>query len=191
MREVAWHMADFLAKSGVMTGVVDYAELFASMAGEFVDLRGAGEPSEPRSRARNRLSGRKRRRGRRAGARAERRDLSLCPRPGRNLRRRAAAECGPIGRAGRGLSFHLVGRSRTGSDADFGLERAAKKWEPVFRKEARGIKNESDFAVPRGMQSRSSDRREARAAPGRRRRRRAGPENHSPSRNAGLRPSCG
>ncbi len=42
MREVAWHMADFLAKSGVMTGVVDYAELFASMAGEFVDLRGAG-----------------------------------------------------------------------------------------------------------------------------------------------------
>ena len=35
-------MADFLAKSGVMTGVVDYAELFASMAGEFVDLRGAG-----------------------------------------------------------------------------------------------------------------------------------------------------
>lgn len=39
MREVAWHMADFLANSGDMTATVDYAELFASMAGEFVDLR--------------------------------------------------------------------------------------------------------------------------------------------------------
>ncbi|HTR12264.1 MAG TPA: RES family NAD+ phosphorylase [Roseiarcus sp.] len=39
MREVAWHMADFLAKSGKLEGVVEYAELFASMAGEFVDLR--------------------------------------------------------------------------------------------------------------------------------------------------------
>ena len=42
MREVAWHMADFLGKSGQLKGVVDYAELFASMAGEFVDLRAAG-----------------------------------------------------------------------------------------------------------------------------------------------------
>ncbi len=42
MREVAWHMADFLGKSGELKGVVDYAELFASMAGEFVDLRTAG-----------------------------------------------------------------------------------------------------------------------------------------------------
>src|SRR5208337_182259 len=41
MREVAWHMADFLAKSGVLKGVVEYSEMFASMAGEFVDLRGA------------------------------------------------------------------------------------------------------------------------------------------------------
>ena len=40
MREVAWHMTDFLAKSGELKGVVDYAEMFASMAGEFVDLRG-------------------------------------------------------------------------------------------------------------------------------------------------------
>ena len=40
IREVAWHMSDFLAKSGELKGVVDYAELFASMAGEFVDLRG-------------------------------------------------------------------------------------------------------------------------------------------------------
>src|SRR5271157_1953316 len=43
MREVAWHMADFLAKSGGMAATVDYAELFASMAGEFVDLRPAPE----------------------------------------------------------------------------------------------------------------------------------------------------
>jgi RES domain-containing protein len=39
MAEVAYHMADFLGKSGLYKGVVDYAELFASMAGEFVDLR--------------------------------------------------------------------------------------------------------------------------------------------------------
>ncbi len=45
MREVAWHMARFLAQSGELKGVVDYAELFASMAGEFVDLRAA--PKHP------------------------------------------------------------------------------------------------------------------------------------------------
>jgi RES domain-containing protein len=39
MREVAWHMAEFLARSGELRGVVEYAEMFASMAGEFVDLR--------------------------------------------------------------------------------------------------------------------------------------------------------
>jgi hypothetical protein len=39
MAEVAYHMADFLGKSGLYKGVVDYCELFASMAGEFVDLR--------------------------------------------------------------------------------------------------------------------------------------------------------
>ena len=45
IREVAYHMAGFLARSGVMEGVVEYAEMFASMAGEFVDLRGArGHP---------------------------------------------------------------------------------------------------------------------------------------------------
>ena len=44
-REVAWHMAEFLARSGSLTGVVDYAEMFASMAGEFVDLRGS--PGHP------------------------------------------------------------------------------------------------------------------------------------------------
>jgi RES domain-containing protein len=42
MREVAYHMADFLEKSGRYKGVVEYAELFASMAGEFVDLRTTG-----------------------------------------------------------------------------------------------------------------------------------------------------
>ena len=45
MREVAWHMADFLAKSGALEGVVEYAEMFASMAGEFVDLRET--PADP------------------------------------------------------------------------------------------------------------------------------------------------
>lgn len=38
-KEVAFHMADFLAKSGSYVGVVDYAEMFASLAGEYVDLR--------------------------------------------------------------------------------------------------------------------------------------------------------
>ncbi len=45
MREVAYHTADFLAKSGELKGVVEYAEMFASMAGEFVDLRGT--PTHP------------------------------------------------------------------------------------------------------------------------------------------------
>jgi len=45
MREVAWHMTEFLARSGEFRGVVDYAEMFASMAGEFVDLRGT--PDDP------------------------------------------------------------------------------------------------------------------------------------------------
>ena len=44
-REVAWHMAEFLARSGELRGVVEYAEMFASMAGEFVDLRGS--PGDP------------------------------------------------------------------------------------------------------------------------------------------------
>ena len=44
MREVAYHMTEFLAQSGELKGVVDYAEMFASMAGEFVDLRAAPHP---------------------------------------------------------------------------------------------------------------------------------------------------
>ena len=45
LAEVAFHMSDFLAKSGVWKGVADYAEMFASMAGEFVDLRGRPDHS--------------------------------------------------------------------------------------------------------------------------------------------------
>ena len=44
-REVAWHMAEFLARSGELRGAVEYAEMFASMAGEFVDL--SGSPGHP------------------------------------------------------------------------------------------------------------------------------------------------
>ena len=39
IREVAHHMAEFLAWSSELKGAVEYAEKFASMAGEFVDLR--------------------------------------------------------------------------------------------------------------------------------------------------------
>lgn len=41
LNEVAFHMTDFLGKSGSFVGVVEYAEMFASLAGEFVDLREA------------------------------------------------------------------------------------------------------------------------------------------------------
>jgi RES domain-containing protein len=37
--EVAWHMSGFLAQAGRMQARVDYAELYASMAGNFMDLR--------------------------------------------------------------------------------------------------------------------------------------------------------
>ena len=39
LAEVSFHMTDFLAKTGVYQAVVDYTEMFASFAGEFVDLR--------------------------------------------------------------------------------------------------------------------------------------------------------
>ena len=45
LREVAHHMTEFLARSGQFKGVVEYSEMFASMAGEFVDLRQA--PDHP------------------------------------------------------------------------------------------------------------------------------------------------
>src|SRR3984957_14693912 len=45
LREVAHHMSEFLARSGQLKGVVEYSEMFASMAGEFVGLRQA--PGHP------------------------------------------------------------------------------------------------------------------------------------------------
>jgi RES domain-containing protein len=39
LAEVVFHMQEFLAAAGTFTAVVDYAEMFASFAGEFVDLR--------------------------------------------------------------------------------------------------------------------------------------------------------
>ena len=39
LAEVAWHMSGFLAHAGRMQAVVDYAELYSSMAGNFMDLR--------------------------------------------------------------------------------------------------------------------------------------------------------
>lgn len=41
LAEVAYHMTEFLARTGVFEATVDYAELHASLAGEFVDLRTA------------------------------------------------------------------------------------------------------------------------------------------------------
>jgi len=45
LAEVAFHLTRFLADTGVYEAVVDYAELFASFAGEFLDLRPA--PDHP------------------------------------------------------------------------------------------------------------------------------------------------
>ena len=39
LAEVSFHMTEFLARTGVFEGTVDYAELFASLAGEYADLR--------------------------------------------------------------------------------------------------------------------------------------------------------
>lgn len=41
LAEVSFHMSEFLGRSGDFNAVVEYAELFASLAGEYVDLRGA------------------------------------------------------------------------------------------------------------------------------------------------------
>jgi RES domain-containing protein len=43
LAEVSFHLAQFLAETGLFETVVDYAEMFASFAGEFVDLRTAPE----------------------------------------------------------------------------------------------------------------------------------------------------
>ena len=46
LAEVTFHLTRFLADTGVYEAVVDYAELFASFAGEFLDLREAfGHPA--------------------------------------------------------------------------------------------------------------------------------------------------
>ena len=39
LAEVSFHLAQFLEDTGLFEAVVDYAEMFASFAGEFVDLR--------------------------------------------------------------------------------------------------------------------------------------------------------
>lgn len=39
LAEVAHHMTEFLARTGDYHAAVDYAELFASLAGEYIDLR--------------------------------------------------------------------------------------------------------------------------------------------------------
>ncbi|HEY4940649.1 MAG TPA: RES family NAD+ phosphorylase [Rhizomicrobium sp.] len=45
LAEVIFHMTEFLARTGDFNGIVEYAELFASLAGEYVDLRST--PSHP------------------------------------------------------------------------------------------------------------------------------------------------
>ena len=44
IEEVAFHMARELERVNDFNAAVDYAEMFASFAGEFVDLRGVGTP---------------------------------------------------------------------------------------------------------------------------------------------------
>jgi hypothetical protein len=39
LAEVAYHMAEFLGRTGVFEATVEYAEMHASLAGEFIDLR--------------------------------------------------------------------------------------------------------------------------------------------------------
>jgi RES domain-containing protein len=39
LREVVFHMTEFLARTGDFTAVVEYVEMHASLAGEFLDLR--------------------------------------------------------------------------------------------------------------------------------------------------------
>jgi RES domain len=39
LAEVSWHMTEFLARAGRYHAVVEYAELYASLAGEFYDMR--------------------------------------------------------------------------------------------------------------------------------------------------------
>lgn len=41
LAEIAFHMTDFLARTGVYEAVAEYAEMFCSVSGEFLDLRPA------------------------------------------------------------------------------------------------------------------------------------------------------
>jgi RES domain-containing protein len=45
LNEVSFHMRDFLGRAGQYEAVVEYAEMFSSMAGEFLDLRDIDHPS--------------------------------------------------------------------------------------------------------------------------------------------------
>jgi RES domain-containing protein len=46
LKEVSYHMSEFLSRVSRYQAKVEYAEMHASMAGEYVDLRGA-DPSDP------------------------------------------------------------------------------------------------------------------------------------------------
>ena len=121
MAEVAYHMADFLGKSGRLEGVVEYAELFASMAGEFVDLRemdshpclnpdpATGYPIG------NALADTARAQG------TQRNHLSVGAAPRRDLHRGALAARGAIGRSRGDLSIRMVGRAEAGDYANIRL----------------------------------------------------------------------
>ncbi|THV23151.1 RES family NAD+ phosphorylase [Peteryoungia ipomoeae] len=45
LAEIGFHMTEFLARTGVYEAVVDYAEMFSSVSGDFLDLR--AEPAHP------------------------------------------------------------------------------------------------------------------------------------------------
>jgi len=46
LREVSFHMREFLDAAGDFNAIADYTEMLASMAGEFIDLRGL-DPTPP------------------------------------------------------------------------------------------------------------------------------------------------
>lgn len=45
LAEITFHMTEFLAATGIFEAVADYAEMFCSVSGEFLDLRGL--PAHP------------------------------------------------------------------------------------------------------------------------------------------------
>jgi hypothetical protein len=102
-------MREFLARSGKLKGAVEYGEMFASLAGEFVDLRetpdhpcldpdpGVGYPIG------NALADA-------ARARAQRNHLSLRPAGRRNVHRGVKAARRPVRRTRRRLPNGMVRR---------------------------------------------------------------------------------